>query len=85
MRVALIYTPARPSVQNYFPPLGLMYLATFLEKGGHEVAIIDNAKNRNIDWAISECEKFKPDLIGVGGIITAYRHVLPLVNKLKDW
>lgn len=61
-----------------------MYLASFLEKGGHEVVIIDNAKTRSIDWAVAECEKFRPDLIGVGGIITAYRHVLPLVNKLKD-
>jgi radical SAM superfamily enzyme YgiQ (UPF0313 family) len=84
MKVALIYTPARPSVQNYFPPLGLMYLAAFLEKGGHEVAIIDNAKTRDIAWAIAECEKFQPDLIGVGGIITAYQHVLPLVNELKE-
>lgn len=84
MKVALIYTPARPSLENYFPPLGLMYLAAFLEKGGHEVVIIDNAKTRSIDWAIAECEKFNPDLIGVGGIITAYRHVLPLVNRLKE-
>jgi len=84
MRVALIYTPARPSVQNYFPPLGLMYLASFLEQYGYDVKIVDNARNRDIEWAISECESFRPDLIGVGGIITAYRHVLPLVNRLKE-
>lgn len=84
MKVALIYTPARPSVQNYFPPLGLMYLASFLEQEGHEVAIIDNAKTRSIDWAVAECEKFKPDLIGIGGIITAYCHVLKLTDRLKE-
>jgi len=85
MKVALIYTPSRPSVPNYFPPLGLMYLASFLmEQGGHEVVIIDNAKTTSIDWAVAKCEAFAPDLIGVGGIITAYRHVLPLVNRLKD-
>ena len=83
MKVALIYTPARPSVENYFPPLGLMYLASFLEQNGHEVMIIDNAKTRSIDWAIAECEKFDPDLIGIGGIITAYRHVLKLADRLK--
>lgn len=83
LRIVLIYTPARPSVPNYFPPIGLMSIAAYLESNGFEVKLLDNAKERNIDWVISECQKFKPAIIGIGGIITAYQHTLELSSKLK--
>ncbi len=83
MKVALIYTPARPSVPNYFPPIGLMYIAAHLENNGFEVKLIDNAKERNIEWVVETCREFKPDVIGIGGIITAYQHILQMTGELK--
>lgn len=84
MHVLLISTPTRTRLPNQFPPLGMMYLAAFLEKHGHKATIIDNAKER--PPAIRTIERIKacqPDLIGISGIITAYSYIIKLSHALK--
>jgi len=77
MKIALI----RPitGVDNspfFLPPIGLMYLASSLEVKGHSVKIIDAALTLETDEDIVEKLKIiNPDIIGIGGIITAYNRV----------
>ena len=84
MKIALISTPTRTYTYNYMMPLGIMYLASYLGQAGHNVKIYDVAKTRQAnDITINELSEFKPDLIGISGIITAFRFVKKLVADLK--
>lgn len=84
MRIAFISTPTRTYVPNSSPPFGILYLAAYLQKKGHMVAIIDVARTRqeNAD-TIQELRVFKPDVIAVSGIITAYGFIGELMRDLK--
>ena len=84
MKIALISTPTRTHSPNLIMPLGIMYLASYLEQLGHTVKIIDIARTRQSNnVTIDELSKSKPDLIGISGIITAFRFVNELVRDLK--
>ncbi len=86
MNVVLIRPITGNSNQpQYIPPSGLMYLASNLEATGNKVMIIDAALKLLDDEAIlNEMEDFNPDLIGIGGIITAYKRVKLLTFKIKE-
>lgn len=84
MKIALISSPTRTYAPNTVMPLGIMYLASYLERLGHTVRIIDVAKTRQSnELSINNLSEFKPDLIGVSGIITAFRFIKHLVVDLK--
>ena len=84
MRIALITTPTRIYTPNTILPLGALHLAAYLEMSGHSVKVIDVARTRqDIASTIREIREFMPDVIGVSGIITAYRFVKELVRAIK--
>ncbi len=84
MRIILISTPTRTCMPNTVMPLGIMYLASYLEQIGHTVKIIDAAKTRQDNQTIiTYLMEFKPDLIGISGIITAFCFTKVLVTDLK--
>lgn len=85
-----------PSI-NYSPPLGLAYIASFLEKNGHDVIIIDRAclKYKNGEINLKELDSktereilsFEPHLIGIGAMtIQIYdtKHVAKLIRGLPS-
>ncbi|MBF0481727.1 MAG: B12-binding domain-containing radical SAM protein [Desulfovibrionaceae bacterium] len=84
MRIAIITTPTRSRSPNYSVPLGAIYLAAYVERLGHEVVVFDAARFR---WPREKlCElvaAFKPDVIGISAIITAYRYVIDISKALK--
>lgn len=71
MKILLIQPPARTLKKEsiVIPPLGLAYLASSLERDGHEVKILDAFANM-LSWTEfeEEVKKQKPDLIGIGGM-----------------
>lgn len=84
MRVVLLSTPTRTYTPNYIVPTGVMSLAAWLEKNGHEVKIVDAAALREPnDKIVARVKEFQPELIGVGGIITAYSYIIRLTHDLK--
>lgn len=84
MRVVLLSTPTRTYVPNYIVPTGIMSLAAWLEKNGHQVKIVDAAALRESNEKIvARVREFDPQLIGVGGIITAYSYIIALTHDLK--
>ena len=84
MRVALLSTPTRTNSINTVPPFGLLYLASYVRMKGHIVTIIDIARTRQDNGeTIKQLKDFNPDLIGISGIITAYRFIKKLVPDIK--
>ena len=62
-----------------FPPLGLLYVAAYAEKQGHQVVVRDLAvrrKKEKIDF-----KKF--DLVGISTDTTRHRQALQLGGKAK--
>ncbi|MCL4723020.1 MAG: B12-binding domain-containing radical SAM protein [Anaerolineae bacterium] len=85
MRIVLISTPSRTSVPNYIIPNGIISLAAYMEEQGHEVKVVDAAALREPNGQIiTRVAEFRPDLIGIGGIITAYSYIISLSNDIRQ-
>src|SRR3989338_3048292 len=68
MRVLLIRPNSK--IVKTPPPLGLMYLASFIkQKGINDVQIIDARRMRLSDGALKDkIKKFEPDIVGITGL-----------------
>ncbi len=53
---------------NEMPPLGLMFIASYLEKFGHDVEIVNRLCGESLE---SSLERRKPDLVGITGTTQA--------------
>jgi len=62
-----------------FPPLGLLYVAAFAEKEGHEVEVVDLAlrkKGEKIDFK-------RYEMVGISTDTTRHRQALQLAKRAK--
>lgn len=68
MRILLIRPNSK--IVKTPPPLGLMYLASFIrQKGFRDIKIIDARRKRLSDEALKdEIEKFNPNIVGITGL-----------------
>jgi magnesium-protoporphyrin IX monomethyl ester (oxidative) cyclase len=102
MRVLLIYPPVtiwgKGKVGPHIP-MGLVYIASYLEKSGHEVKILDTlAEGRDVIESRGESNrigmraveikkiirKFKPELVGISVMFTAFKDdALDLAKLVK--
>src|SRR4051794_34147629 len=84
MRVVLINTPASLHDKSTVAPTGVMMLAANLEQHGHQVRIIDPAATRvpHAD-VVRQAQDFEPGLIGMSGLVTAYRYIIELSSALR--
>jgi anaerobic magnesium-protoporphyrin IX monomethyl ester cyclase len=62
-----------------FPPLGLLYVAAYAEKEGHQVVVRDLAIRRKKE----EIDFKKYDLVGISTDTTRHRQALRLAKKAK--
>jgi anaerobic magnesium-protoporphyrin IX monomethyl ester cyclase len=62
-----------------FPPLGLLYVAAYAEKEGHQVVVRDLAVRRKKE----EIDFKKYDVVGISTDTTRYRQALRLAKKAK--
>ena len=76
MRILLIYPPItaqEPIKIEPHPPLGLAYLAAFLEKHNHQVKILDALVLGLTDNQICQrIKKYRPELVGISQMFTNY-------------
>lgn len=92
MKVLLIFPPtttygADPTIPAIIPPLGLAYLAGYLERDGFEVKVLDARLGKGENPAshgsirmyglsdeevLGEISAFGPDLVGISCMYTAY-------------
>jgi anaerobic magnesium-protoporphyrin IX monomethyl ester cyclase len=95
MRVTLIQPPTNFLEQAYgvrrkvkfghAPPLGLGYIASYLEQDGHAVDILDaGSLQLTIEETVSRVEALRPDLVGMT-VLTNYRESAGLLaEKIKE-
>jgi anaerobic magnesium-protoporphyrin IX monomethyl ester cyclase len=62
-----------------FPPLGLLYIAAYVEKEGHQVAVKDLAVRRKKE----EIDFKKYDIVGISTDTTRHRQALQLAKRAK--
>ncbi len=67
-------------------PLGICYVAAFLEKNGIDVNIIDS-EVEGLDYSniILHIKKFKPDIVGITSTTVAFHRAIELAKKIKEY
>ncbi|MBW2996313.1 B12-binding domain-containing radical SAM protein [Candidatus Woesearchaeota archaeon] len=94
MKVILIYPEFTDIYGRYrsaakvgvvYPPLGLMYLASSLEQGGHDVKIIDTevdglSKQEIVKIVVRE----KPDVVGITSTTPIHHKAIELFKVIKE-
>lgn len=72
------------STKEVFPPLGYLYLASYLESNGHKVDIIDGEIDQLDDYQIiNQVLKSNPDFVGIGCTTPEFNHNSDLLRKIK--
>jgi len=67
-----------------WPPLGILYIATVLEKEGFEVSLLDQAaKGYTIDETVKWVRKENPDVIGFSTLASSGRTAAVLSGEVK--
>src|SRR3989344_1539554 len=90
MKLLLINPPAFKSPRwdverPFYPPLGLCYLASVLEKYHHRVRIIDaDVLNYSFEEILRQAKIFQPDLIGIGSVTQRYGVAQELIAFLRQ-
>ncbi|HAF94694.1 MAG: hypothetical protein A2021_05705 [Elusimicrobia bacterium GWF2_52_66] len=77
----------RPRYQSHIitPPLGLGYLASYLERQGIEVVIIDALKERiDNSGVLKRVLQEKPDAVGINCLTAYYEEAVDLSRLLKN-
>lgn len=68
-----------------YPPIGIAYIASFLEPHGVTCKIIDaNILRMSNDKVLEKIEKFDPDVIGISTNISTARAGVELSQKIKE-
>ena len=92
MRLLLITPPTSldelygklSEIGTLYPSLGLAYLASYAEKQGHEVKVIDSeAKKYNYEEINKLTLAFKPDIVGMQTYCTNLKKVYKVAENLK--
>jgi radical SAM superfamily enzyme YgiQ (UPF0313 family) len=72
------------NIPSSYPPLGLLYIASSLERNGHKVEIIDLSKeNRTVESLINKMSSF--DAIGFSVYYVDYLIVEKIIRMIKEF
>ena len=79
-----IYWKPTDDLENYLPPFGLGYIATYLEKSGTYVELIDSVKKRlGAEEIIKIIETKAPDFIGINIFTQNYDIVKFIIENIN--
>ena len=92
MKVLLINPPGKNSkykkhsfLRFTAPPLGLAYIAAYIEQYGYDVKIIDAPPlELTMDQVLKIAKKYNPDVIGIQSLTTNYYEAINVANLLKE-
>jgi len=86
----LLINPAPPTKSPWYigqkvPPLGLVYVAAALEKGGFQVSIFDNyLLEKPIDYVKLEIKRLSPEIVGIACSSVTYRRCIETAKAVKE-
>ncbi len=86
MKVLFInpHYPMRPETVLLHPPLGYAYMATELNRHGHEVQVLDLPMRENSPYVEAGfIEAYNPDLIGITCVTQSYCQALEIASFTK--
>lgn len=94
MKIVLIATPITASqhiesarwlkVTPRIHPLGLGYIAAYLEQYGYQVRIIDaNSEDLNDEQIVQRIHAWMPDIVGFSATTPAFIHAKRIMTKIK--
>jgi len=67
-----------------WPPLGLLYLGAVLEKSGHEVKVIDNARIQlPVDKIVERVKRENPRVLGVSTLTPTFTQGIKIASAIK--
>jgi len=73
------------SAQGIYPPLGLAYIGAVLEKGGHEVKILDcKALNLSSEETSNYIKKYNPVVVGITAMTSTIKGSLEAAQLAKN-
>ena len=83
-----IFRKSMKRVGAVLPPLGLAYLASILEKGGHEVKIIDGpalatVEGYGFEELAGDLRKFEPRVVGISAAYSQTEYVKRSLSLIK--
>ncbi|MEM3421571.1 MAG: radical SAM protein [Candidatus Hadarchaeum sp.] len=68
-----------------WPPLGLLYLGSVLQMDGHEVKIIDNAREGSpVERLADRVKSEKPDIVGISALTPTFRQAIKIAKAVKE-
>jgi radical SAM superfamily enzyme YgiQ (UPF0313 family) len=82
----LLVKPFSPYQKMVVPPLGLAYIASYLEREGYQVKIIDSSalKYKRKDEKM-EIKHFNPDIFGVTATSMTLFDALDIIKSVKEY
>ena len=84
VKVLLVYPPVRLTQHPLYPPLGLLSIASVLEKAGATVEILDlNMERLTFSKLKKEIRSREFDVVGTGGMATVYYYMKFLAEFFK--
>ena len=79
-----IFWDAAAEGENYLSPLGLGYIATYVEKAGIQVEILDAVKQRkSVEDIVKYIEEKQPDYVGINIFTQNYKLVKAICEQTK--
>ncbi|HLC22732.1 MAG TPA: radical SAM protein [Candidatus Nanoarchaeia archaeon] len=73
------------NIGGHLPPLGLCYIAAYLEKHGHEVEIMDcPAHHYTIEDVLKRIRKFQPDIVGLAAVTILVDRAVEITKAIKN-
>ena len=76
-------TKSMKYVMNVIPPLGLAYVASYLEKNGFDVKIVDCSLGKSHEEMMNILRKEKPDVVGITSTTPVYESALKVAENVK--
>ena len=80
----LLINPPYPVEEAPAPPMGLLYLATYMKERGHDVRITDYVVNRYSEVSARRTvHEFKPHIVGSTGVTMNIKKAIRIIKDFK--
>jgi anaerobic magnesium-protoporphyrin IX monomethyl ester cyclase len=76
--------PPEKRIMRPYPPLGIMYLASFLKNSGFNTAIIDNTFEKNLNTFTRFLEEKRPPIVGISAVEITRKTALEMCGIARD-